>query len=553
MAKFTEKFKGGNQILTEFGGGVQSLIQKLATANQTVAKNGNELFKLTEQYESNEASIEEWADGMAEAFKESNVTFDEASRALNLLYSDGSITESTFKELSDAISILGNETSKAAEVINLSGVDIDSAYSVMEEAIGRVAGVSSDTSGVLTYLSTVLHSQKDAGENASNAYLSILSALEDLGIESTVFTEFMKTKFPDAFTGVTIDIDGTATALGNVGESAKNAAISFKDKLFSSIDTLGEKMGLSSESTKGLDDKLSLFGTAKALLKAAGFGILSTAVASIQESGNDASEGIDTLETSVEDFINATPNMNKTFRSLAEDVGIQFPEGMKKSLTDGLPEIERATKSLTDMIISTSENNLEIHSPSRVGWRITEYYLRGLANGIYENTSLLTNALNSLFSHFSSISNSMFGYGRDAGKAFADGFSSVHVPTPHMRISDWRLHNLPNGGRMQSPVFEVNWYKQGGLINGELWGMNESGNPEMVGKVGNGRTGVANNAIIAESIEAAVVRGMTQVLMNASFGNNDNRPIEMVVAIDGREVARAVNRANERTGYRMNP
>ena len=403
----------------------------------------------------------------------------------------------------------------------------DNIFRVKEELESSGASVDVYTQRLTTAFKQAGVSTDQLRQAFSNAQFTMSLTEEQMALMDSILSSF------EGKADITASIvkENLTTAFGNL-----------KDKIKDSIDPTGKLQS----AVESLDGKTSL-------LSAVGLALMNWALKGTKDSGEDAKEGIDTLSTSVNDFINATPNMNKTFRSLAEDVGIQFPEGMKKSLTDGLPEIERATKSLTDMIISTSENNLEIHSPSRVGWRITEYYLRGLANGIYENTSLLTNALNSLFSHFSSISNSMFGYGRDAGKAFADGFSSVHVPTPHMRISDWRLHNLPNGGRMQSPVFEVNWYKQGGLINGELWGMNESGNPEMVGKVGNGRTGVANNAIIAESIEAAVVRGMTQVLMNASFGNNDNRPIEMVVAIDGREVARAVNRANERTGYRMNP
>lgn len=441
---------------------------------------------------------------------------------------------------------------KMADAARGGNGDISEFGGLIDTVLGELGWMEAVTSTTSDNIFRVKEELESSGASVDVYTQRLTTAFKQAGVSTDQLRQaFSNAQFTMSLTEGQIAL--MDSILGSFEGKADITASTVKENLTTAFGNLKDKIKDTIDPTGKLQSAVESLDGKTSLLSAVGLALMNWALKGTKDSGEDAKQGIDTLSTSVNDFINATPNMNKKFRSLAEDVGIQFPEGMKKSLTDGLPEIERATKSLTDMIISTSENNLEIHSPSRVGWRITEYYLRGLANGIYENTSLLTNALNSLFSHFSNISNSMFGYGRDAGRAFADGFSSVHVPTPHMRISDWRLHNLPNGGRMQSPVFEVNWYKQGGLINGELWGMNESGNPEMVGKVGNGRTGVANNAIIAESIEVAVVRGMTQVLMNASFGNNDNRPIEMVVAIDGREVARAVNRANERTGYRMNP
>ena len=199
MAQWTEVLKGGNGIMSEFGGGVQSLIQKLSESNSTISQNAQELFLLSESYELNETNVNEWANGMIEAFKKSNVTFDEASRALNLLYSNGNITEDTFKTLSNAILVLGNETATMSEKVSLAGIDTESVYSTMEEAIRKVAGASADTSGVLTGLTTVLYAQHDAGANAQVAFDAIILAMESMGLETTGFIEILKKEYPEAF------------------------------------------------------------------------------------------------------------------------------------------------------------------------------------------------------------------------------------------------------------------------------------------------------------------------------------------------------------------
>ena len=62
---------------------------------------------------------------------------------------------------------------------------------------------------------------------------------------------------------------------------------------------------------------------------------------------------------------------------------------------------------------------------------------------------------------------------------------------------------------------------------------------ELVGKFANGKTAVANNEQITNGIYRAVLQAM-----NESGGNGR----EIVVAIDGREVARAVNKANNNSG-----
>lgn len=155
---------------------------------------------------------------------------------------------------------------------------------------------------------------------------------------------------------------------------------------------------------------------------------------------------------------------------------------------------------------------------------------------------------------FNNLNNRMYRIGREATEAFRRGMSSVYVPTPHVQFSGYNTYTMGNS-IFRTPNFGVYWYKNGGLLpaSGELWGMNEAGNPEMVGKVGSGssRTGVANNAIIAEAIKGAVVDGMMEVHMNTRSDGGGSTPIiEMTVKTDDETLYRRVLRGQQKADRR---
>jgi len=123
--------------------------------------------------------------------------------------------------------------------------------------------------------------------------------------------------------------------------------------------------------------------------------------------------------------------------------------------------------------------------------------------------------------------------GRNAIKNFADGFSNFHIPLPHINMSSTQ-HSI-GGIEFSTPKFGIDWYKKGGFPTGEIWGMNEFGNPEMVGKVGN-KNAVANNAVIADAIKNAVVDGMDKVFSNAHSDNNNNQAPVVNIQIGNKQI-----------------
>ncbi|MBO4543373.1 MAG: hypothetical protein J5725_09370, partial [Bacteroidales bacterium] len=80
-------------------------------------------------------------------------------------------------------------------------------------------------------------------------------------------------------------------------------------------------------------------------------------------------------------------------------------------------------------------------------------------------------------------------------------------------------------------------FAQGGFVEDGLFFANHN---ELVGQFSNGQTAVANN----EQIIDGIYRGVLQAMKDAGSGNGG----EIVVQIDGREIARAVNKHNQTLG-----
>lgn len=142
----------------------------------------------------------------------------------------------------------------------------------------------------------------------------------------------------------------------------------------------------------------------------------------------------------------------------------------------------------------------------------------------------------------------------DKIKSAFDFTAKLKIKIPHISVDGgeppWGI-----GGAGRLPSFSVRWYRQGGFVGGELWGMNETGNPEMVGRVGSGRTAVANNAIIEKAIASAVEDAMTRVLMNygSRSNNNPNEYVTVNVDLDGDTMARVLTKAQKRRNGRLSP
>lgn len=275
---------------------------------------------------------------------------------------------------------------------------------------------------------------------------------------------------------------------------------------------------------------------------------------------------------------------------VGEQSGYGFAKGMQ-STEEIIASVTRNTMTIADAVARAA---LGISSPSKVFEKIGKYTGMGFSNGLPDGFSgafqyfsklptlfsSILGVLNTTFRVAASTSMSAFSeslqdndiahqcqlivqkisnifgelytIGRESMIGFRNGILSINIPLPRFKINSQQV-KIGNTS-VSVPVIDFDWYANSGLVNGEIWGMNELGNPEMIGRVGRGssRTAVANNAIISEAIEGAVERAMSRALMN----NGQMNPEVTVYAeltTDDEVLARAVTRGQSKIDYRTNP
>lgn len=93
-------------------------------------------------------------------------------------------------------------------------------------------------------------------------------------------------------------------------------------------------------------------------------------------------------------------------------------------------------------------------------------------------------------------------------------------------------------------VGKVLGFADGGMPpSASLFYANENGAPELIGQIGN-RTAVANNQQIVEAVSTGVANAVARTL-----GNQSERPINLSIQVDSREIARANNQGQRRLGH----
>lgn len=153
--------------------------------------------------------------------------------------------------------------------------------------------------------------------------------------------------------------------------------------------------------------------------------------------------------------------------------------------------------------------------------------------------------------------------GYSAAQSFANGFQSVYIPTPHMFVSTYDFHYTGDGGWFSTPVFDVGWWKSGGLFKGgrgQVIGVAEDNRDEAVLPLENKRamSRIADSIVDssgsgmglnADDIADAVVQAM--VMMQ---GNQQSPVFHIEVKTEDNEVlARAVTKGQQSIDYRNNP
>ena len=172
----------------------------------------------------------------------------------------------------------------------------------------------------------------------------------------------------------------------------------------------------------------------------------------------------------------------------------------------------------------------------------------GIKQGYENNKSQIRSAVSGIPSLISSGIGNLWNVGKNAISSFARGFSSVHIPMPHI---GWNWNNFNLGSfRFSVPSFNLRWYANGGFPEtGEMFVARESG-PEMVGRMGK-KSAVANNDQIVDGIKAGVFEAVMDAFEASGILESDSSSkqapvIELTIKTDSETLYKVVRRGKEK-------
>lgn len=178
----------------------------------------------------------------------------------------------------------------------------------------------------------------------------------------------------------------------------------------------------------------------------------------------------------------------------------------------------------------------------------------GLKDGFTEQVSTFTSVLGTLPETIGNAIPNLFDVGSSIIQNFANGFSSVHIPMPHIGW-DWTGGSIRIGNFSFSlPRFNLQWYAKGGFPEmGQLFIANEAG-PEMVGKMGN-RNAVANNNQIVDGIRNGVFEAVLDAFNASGILERDDSEkevtLEFTLKADSETLYKVVRKGKKKYDYRF--
>ncbi|MEZ3487318.1 MAG: hypothetical protein K1W22_12220 [Lachnospiraceae bacterium] len=289
---------------------------------------------------------------------------------------------------------------------------------------------------------------------------------------------------------------------------------------------------------------------------------------------------------------NKMDSMKNTFNSSMKSIQALFVNGWKAIGNTSINAIGQM-----QMNISNKMNAMKNSVSSMMSSMVSSYkaQLNRMTSATYSEINNLVNVFAGFPDRVRASLNGMYSVGRSVAQSFANGFASVHVPTPHMYASSYTKHTVGDSW-FYTPNFNVSWYASGGLFTRPtIAGFGEAGDEaalplenqrvmrriassivqNMNGKeLNTGRGALAlekeirdlqkmrvsavqpvNPSVILTSVKDMIQDAIVEVAMAMNF-NNDDRPyvINLTVKTEDNEVlARACEKGMLERDGRFNP
>lgn len=273
---------------------------------------------------------------------------------------------------------------------------------------------------------------------------------------------------------------------------------------------------------------------------------------------NTVSQSLNRIQTTVTNKMNAIKSAISTAMGNIYNVFKTKWDAVSNTCTQALNKMQSIVSMKMSSIKTTVSNSMNS-------------IIITFQNGMNRLPNITNNALTNVVNEFYKLPrrigesyNNLFTAGKNAAQSLANGFMSVHIPTPHIRVSSWTQHQAGNS-TYSTPNFSVNWYKKGGLAyNPSIVGIGEAGDEAILPLENNKTMRMIADSILdnysgggfdSQNIVDTIVEGVvTAMMMNQGNQPPVNVQSHVEVMFPDKEVlARAVAEGQSKIDYRMNP
>lgn len=328
---------------------------------------------------------------------------------------------------------------------------------LMEGLLGGIKGLVDDVIGVFTGIGeTISGVWTNITEAASTAWEGISTTVGDVweGLKTTASEKFSNIK--ESVTGTWDEIKETG---GKTWDSIKKTVSGIWDNLTTSA----------SDTFNGIGETVSgVWESAKEKTGEVWERVQSTVGGIWDWLTGKSSEDFPEIQKNAEESWDNTENATDVAWTNSEKYVKDSLHGMRSQATTYMKQIFNSVESYTNQIYEAIGN----------GWgaagREIEDALAEMDRNVQITLGSISNSFAGLGSEISRSIGDLTWVGRNAAQEIANGFSSIHIPTPHISVTSSAWSN--GGSYSYSMSSSVNWYKKGGFFDSpSVIGVGEDG------------------------------------------------------------------------------
>lgn len=380
-----------------------TLLAKVRDSGKEMAETlTGELSNLDKQYQDGKISAEEYANKQTELMKKLNeLTIDttpveEAGKSFTKLkekvnfsewVKDGALDTSA---LDDTLTSMSNAFGEAKK-------NVDDSMDGTQQAIEDFYEFAKKNNFPETDLKKLSDAIAGTESERKNQISTLQGYFDD--IASKIQTDLLE-QIPSQIEAAKKDYKNQSWIYKMFNSESAHVEQTLRDYQSQVIDPVEEKLKKSLES-------IGLEGSTYA--GEAGENIISSLFENIT---TYSTEGIPTVERILKN------DFGSVFEKSMKEVGKNASQGLANGIESKSKEVEKASKNISNKVITQSQNTLEIHSPSRAMKRIGAYATQGLIDGIKSLANDLQKVAKNLVKDFTTL-------GKDTIKGLRNGWDSL--------------------------------------------------------------------------------------------------------------------------------